>query len=230
MKRSEKVVIGTIGAIAVAGLWPTTKPKEEPADAFVYASVEACRQGGQITISECNEAWASASDQNLGTAQKFTDIADCEKAHGGGECRLATWDGQSVFVPAMIGYMIARQSVAGGAFKTTAQPLYPASATTRACVPGADPQLRPDCAPAASRSGTGSSGSSGSSSSSSSRSQTRWFRTAAGHLIVDYLRPSTSRGTTTVPRSSTVAPSVRTSIVSRGGFGSTARSISRIGS
>ncbi len=212
--------------MAIYGLWPNSAPKEQPADAFVYESAEACRLSGDMGPSECDAEWAKATEQHISTAQKFTDNSDCEKSHGSGQCRVTTWSGASVFVPAMIGYMISRQMTSGNAITRVSQPLFPASDAARVCAPGFDPQLRPDCVQPQGRSATSSTSSSGS-GTRSSRTTTRWFRTAAGSVIVQDARPSTSRGNTVVPRSTTSAPSVRTSVVSRGGFGSTGSSIGR---
>ena len=172
--------------------------------------------------SECNEEWDKASLLHLSAAEKFQDITDCEKTHGPGQCRTSAWNGLNVFIPAMAGYMISRQIASGNVITRVSQPLYPTSDAGRACQPGFDPQLRPDCTQQSNRSTSSSS----SSSSSSSRSSRRWFRTAAGAVIVNNGQTSTARGNTVVPRSSTQAPAVRTSVVSRGGFGATGRSMS----
>lgn len=225
MKRSEKIVLGTVGALAIYGLWPHGAPKEQPADAFVYTSAEACRQSGDMGPSECDTEWAKASDQHISTAPKFTDNADCEKSHGSAQCRVTTWNGANVFVPAMVGYMISRHMTSGNTAARVSQPLFPGGPGAQVCPSGFDPQLRPDCVQSKSNSSSSSTGSS--SGRSSNRTVTRWFRTAAGNVIVQDSRPSTSRGNAVVPRTTTSAPAARTSVISRGGFGSTGSSIGR---
>ena len=215
MKRSEKIVLGTLGAVAVGAFWLSGTSKEQPADAFVYASADACRRGGDLAPADCDDEWAKASGQHLSTAAKFSDSADCERAYGSGNCQPSKWIGSDVFVPALAGYMISRQ-VVGGA--RVAQPLFPANAAAQACPPGLDPRLRPDCLPPPRNE---------SSSSSRHSSTTRWYRTSSGHVVVQGARAATGLGNAVVARSATSAPAARNSVVSRGGFGSIGRSYSR---
>lgn len=217
MKRSEQIILGAAGLIIVAAFWPKTETPEETTQALVFGSPTECKNSGAITATECDTQWSRAAEQQLATAPKFERSADCETTYGTGQCRESRWNGASVFVPTMVGFMLARQFGASG--PQVVQPLFPAGAQASACPPGADPALRPDCA--ASRSGGGSS-----SSSRSSGSSSRAFTTSSGKLVVAGSRTGTSTGTSTVPRSATSSPSVNTHVASRGGFGSSAHGFS----
>lgn len=207
MKRSNMIILGAAGVLAASALWPHSDPPEEPADALTYDSPSDCRVGGQLTAQECEQQFREASEQVLAKAPKFESQQDCETAYGAGRCRTATWNGASVFIPAMVGYMVAR-SLANG--QTATQPLFPPQVAAAPCPPTPDPQLRPDCQPR---------------QSSSSNRSFGYYSTGSGGTVVRD-RSATGPSNAKAPKTAVSSPPSRPNVVSRGGFGSTARSIS----
>ncbi len=253
MKRSEYIALGAIGLLAVATFWPRGAP--EPADdpavkagsqegfqTLAFASLAECKDSQAVTALTCDNAYAKAAEQSVADAPKFAALSDCEAEYGASQCRPATWNGASVFIPALAGVLIAR-SLANAA-QTTSQPLYPPRTGPAACPPGYNPSDRPECAQRSSSSSSG--GSSGSSSSGRRYYSTgggRVISRVGGAIIADMILPSRSqirrstitpsgtyaRSTTSFPtssRPSTPSASTSTTTVSRGGFGSTSRSFS----
>jgi uncharacterized protein YgiB involved in biofilm formation len=252
LKRSEYIAIGAVGLLAAATLWPSNQqplPPTDPAlgkgDGFqtlAFASLAECKDSQAVTASTCETEYGKASQTSLADAPKFEALKDCETEYGASQCRPASWNGASVFIPAMAGVLIAR-SLAGGA--ATSQPLYPPRTGPLSCPAGVSLAERPECAP---RSSSGSSSSSSSGGGSSSRS---YYSTGSGStisrvggsVVADTVLPprtSVSRSTvsrtgsstsgwsgsssssTSYSRSSTTGVPSSSSTSSRGGFGSTA--------
>ena len=260
MKRSEYIALGAVGLLAVATFWPrgSGEPANDPAVAagaqegfqtLAFANLAECKDSQAVTALTCENEYAKASRQSVEDAPKFEALADCEAEYGAGQCRPATWNGASVFIPALAGVLIAR-SLANAA-QTTSQPLYPPRTGPAACPPGYNPAERPECQQRSS----GSSSASSSGSPGSGGSGRRYYSTGSGRVIgriggaviADMILPSrstvsrstvtsagsSSRSSTTVSSpsrsgSSWSSPSTSssTSTVSRGGFGATSRSFS----
>lgn len=259
MKRSEYIAIGAIGLMVAATVWPRSNTAPAPNDPAIdaatgsgfttlaFASLDECRQSQAVTEQVCTTEFGKASEQTVSDAPKYSQLADCEAEYGASQCRPATWNGASVFIPALAGVLIAR-SLQGAA--ASSQPLYPPRTGPQACPPGTNVAERPECQ---TRTSSGSS-----SSSSSSSSGRRYYSTGsgrvigrvAGAVIADMVMPSrtTVSRTTVAPRggsfsgstgsgwsspssssvsrsSSTFSPS-SSPTASRGGFGSSGRSFS----
>lgn len=256
MKRSHAILLSATGIVLAAGYFvgggkQRLDEGEKPADARIYASLDECMKahqgwgaplppsGGPAPLSagqaDCQRDFAEATQKHVQTAPKFTSQSDCEAQYGSAQCRPATFNGTSVFVPAMIGFMVAN------ALNNARNPqaLMPPLRGSTQCQPGQTPETQPGCT-APPRSGT-SSGSSGRSSSWSS------FSTASGHTVSrDMNKPANQ--SVPVPGSAAAAPAARSSLgavaarpssftrsssssyssssTSRSGFGSTGRSIS----
>jgi uncharacterized protein YgiB involved in biofilm formation len=229
MKRSHAIVLGGAGMLMVAGLLVDQQSSDKPTEAVVYADANECKSDGKLTPTECEEQWSKAKEQQLAAAPKFKDKTECEKSHGSGQCQQSTWNGASIFAPAMIGYMLGRMT-GQGASQAVTQPLYPAGAAA-ACPPGVDPKLRPDCAPRTG-SNSGSSSSTAGRTYSSRSSSWRTYSTGSGGVVVRGDSNSSSGANAVTTRSAARALPSRSSItsrsstVSRGGFGSTARGFS----
>jgi uncharacterized protein YgiB involved in biofilm formation len=257
VKRSEYIALGAVGLLAVATLWPRGSGEQahDPAVAagsqegfqtLAFANLAECKDSQAVTALTCENEYAKASQQSVEDAPKFQALSDCEAEYGASQCRPATWNGASVFIPALAGVLIAR-SLANAA-QTTSQPLYPPRTGPAACPPGYNPAERPECQQRSSSSSSGS-------SSGSSSSGRRYYSTGGGRVvsrvggavIADMILPSrstvsrstvTSAGTYSRSSTSVSSPSrsssswsspstsSSTSTVSRGGFGSTSRSFS----
>lgn len=217
MKRSTMLMLGATGVL-VAGAWlgRSTGPlgQEEPAN--IYDSVSACITANAMSREACETEFQAASDRHLKDAPRFTAQNQCEAEYGAGQCKPATIAGTSYFLPALAGFMVAQRLMN----QRQAQPLLPPRAGQQPCPPGATAATHPACAP---RSTTSSSSGAGAAfrSYSTTRGASVSRSTSSSRVIVPR-----STGTTagTVSRSPSSAGSVPS--VSRGGFGSTARSTS----
>jgi uncharacterized protein YgiB involved in biofilm formation len=264
LKRSEYIAIGAVGLLLVATFWPRgsdAPPPNDPAldagrnDGFqtlAFASLAECKDSQAVTAAVCETEYAKASQSTVEDAPKYSALSDCEAEYGANQCRPATWNGASVFIPAMAGMLLAR-SLTGGLAQS--QPLYPPRTGPQSCPPGAGIAERPECQ-------TRTASSSGSSSSSGGAGGRSYYSTGsgrtigrvAGAVIADMVLPSrtTVSRTATLPRGGSwgnvpqTRPSTTTSsysrspsgswssssssTTSRGGFGTTARSSSSFGS
>lgn len=255
MKRSHAVALGATGLI-VAGLWigragnsrvDSAPTADGEAQAQIYASVDECITGRKPLMPErdangtaklsseqlsCEKEFGTATANHVATAPKFAAQKDCETQYGPGQCRPATHNGASVFVPAMLGFMVANHLFGG---QRNPQALLPPRQMGAApCPPGVTPAQMPGCLVRREPS----------SSSSSSSGGWRSWSTSSGHTVS---RNGTERAST-IPAGAATSPAMRTSLgaapsrsasprsstssrsssstVSRGGFGSTGRSSS----
>ncbi|UZF93696.1 DUF1190 domain-containing protein [Bosea sp. NBC_00550] len=197
MKRSSQIGLAAAGVLLVATVWSMTG--EETQESLVYNNLSECQADGQIGYQQCEAAFSEAAAARLKDAPKFRSQSDCEAQYGASGCNTASIGGAQYFIPALAGFMLAR-----GMAGNQAQPLLPP--TTAACPPGA---AQPECQQA--RSSSSSSSSSGGGSGGSSRS--RAYSTTTG------------RGFTAAAVGARGVVST-TSVSSRGGFGSFARSFS----
>jgi hypothetical protein len=235
MKRSHAIMLGATGII-LAGAWlGSGSGSDEAKDAAIYNDVDECICAGVLNGDTCREQFNQASYRHLETAPKFSSQAACEVEYGVAQCKQSTWNGASVFVPAMIGFLVANHL----ANNRQPQALMPPLRRATPCPPGQTPETMPGCyAPRQS-----SSSSSGSSYSGSSG--WRSYSTSGGDTVSR--RENAPGGVTKVPSSAAAAPVARGSLgavapratgstsrsssfsgssTSRGGFGSTGRSFS----
>lgn len=202
MKRSEYIALGAVGVL-MAGFYLLRTPSQpsDIVDGQAFASLDECRASGQVPAAACEGAFAAASNEAVGRAPQFASQTACELEYGWGQCRAASWNGASVFVPAMVGVMVAR--ALSGSGQGYGQPLYPPRTGASSCPQGANTPGRPDCAQQQQRSGGGW---------ASSRS----WSTGGGRTV-----SRTSEGRTSVDARPRSLPTT-----ARQGFGSTGRSIS----
>lgn len=207
MKRSTQIGLAAAGVVMVATVWSLTGD-DTPNEDLVYNSLSECREANQLGAQACEAAFADASARRLSEAPKFQRLAECEAQYGAGSCSSATMNGAQYFLPALAGFMLARNLTGIG--HRPAAPLLPP--TQAACPPGSRVQGagRPDCEPP--RSSYGSSSSSG---SSSSYGGSRRYSTTSGGSIT---------------ATSFVASRAAQTATSRGGFGSISRSFGSRGS
>jgi uncharacterized protein YgiB involved in biofilm formation len=238
LKRSEYIALGTVGVLFAAMVWPRSTP-EQPAQSndvqtMAFATIDECRASNLLTEQQCTAQFTEAQSASVADAPKYTSQASCESEYGASNCRSTTWQGASVFVPALVGVLVARSLMNSG--NMGSQPLFPARTGPAACPAGVNLQTRPECAP---RSGSGGGGSG---SSYYSTGSGRAIGRVAGSMIVSSIserRPSTigqgggswSSGRAiggSMERASRVPGTVSSqNTVSRSGFGSTGSSSSR---
>lgn len=238
MKRSHAIALGATGIIA-AGAWlgsGTTRVGDDTptVEAGIYADANECISARVLTREVCEAEFDKAAATHTASAPKFADRATCETQYGANQCKSSTFNGASVFVPAMIGMLVANHL----SNQRQSQPLYPNRNALPPCAPGqgpqtqqpGTPQMMPTCAPASSSSG----------STSSSRS----YSTASGYLVGRSMGAFASNAMQ-IPAAIAAAPAARSSVipagtprsaptsipassgtVARGGFGSTGRASS----
>lgn len=219
MKRSHAIALGATGLIAVALVAgqgdQRITPDDAPKDAAIYANAQECIRAGVLSADTCEIEFQKAASTHIAASPKFADQAACENQYGASQCRPATHNGSSVFVPAMIGFMIGNYL----SNQRSAQPLLPPNRLGAApCPPGVTPAMQPGCLMPRQASTTSSSGSSGSSSG------WRSYSTSNGSTVS---RTDAGNGTTKVESAATrstarsTSSSTSTSTATRGGFGST---------
>lgn len=221
MKRSHVIALGASGLIAVALVSghgdQRVTPDEAPKDAAIYANAQECVRAGVLTADVCEVEFQKAAATHVSAAPKFTEQAACENQYGASQCRPTTHNGSSVFVPAMVGFMVGNYL----SNQRNAQPLLPPNRLGAApCPPGVTPAMQPGClmprqANTTSSSSTGTGGSSSSWRSYSTSNGTTVSRTDAGNGTTKV----ESAATRTSARST--SSSASTSTATRGGFGST---------
>lgn len=80
-------------------------------EARVFPTVEACR--AEFPAEECDKAFEASRDIHLQTAPRYASAAECEAENGPEACQqtvMANPNGgvSSVFVPALMGFMLGR--------------------------------------------------------------------------------------------------------------------------
>ena len=219
MKRSHAIALGATGII-VAGAWlgngSTRVGDDTPTvEAGIYADAAECISAGVLTRDVCEAEFKKATEAHVAAAPKYADKATCEAQYGASQCRTTTFNGASVFVPAMIGMLVANHL----SNQRQSQPLYPQAGAMPPCQPGMTPQTQAGCSP------------------------TRSYSTSSGSTI--FRSSGISAAATRVPTSAVTAPVARSSIipsgtprstptsspassnsVARGGFGSTGHATS----
>ena len=199
MKRSTQIGLAAAGVLMVATVWSLTGDDSD--ENLVYNSLSECQSGGQLSLQQCETAFSEATAARLKDAPKYRSQSDCEAQYGPNGCSTASIGSAQFFIPALAGFMLAR-----GLSGAQAQPLLPP--TTAACPPGS-PQ--PECQQARSSSSSSSGGGGGSGASGRSRA----YSTTSGRGVTAAFAGGA--------RSASVAT---TSVSSRSGFGSIARSFS----
>jgi uncharacterized protein YgiB involved in biofilm formation len=223
MKRSSMIFLGATGLL-VAGAWlgRSGGPISDHDNAQIYDNIGACAAANVLTRDQCEAEFAAAEARHLTDAPRFSAAGDCEAQYGPGQCKPATIAGTNYFLPTLAGVLIAQRLMG----QRQPQALLPPLRAQQPCAPGFTPVTQPGCVvPRA--------------TDSTSSGSWRSYSTAGGATVS---RDAQRSGPVTVPRSITTGrgsvPSVsggasqssmassQISPVSRGGFGSTARSTS----
>ena len=172
MKRSTQIGLAAAGVVLVATVW-SMSGDDTPNEDLVYNSLADCREANQLSAQACETAFADASAKRLSESPKFQRQAECEAQYGAGSCSSATIGGAQYFLPALAGFMLARNLTGIG--HRPAAPLLPP--TQAVCPPGSrvPGSGRPECEQPRSSSSSSSSG-----SSSSFGSRSRSYSTPSG--------------------------------------------------
>jgi uncharacterized protein YgiB involved in biofilm formation len=204
MKRSRLVSLVLLAGVgATAWTLGRVDPSQKEDEVVTFGNEAECAQVGGRTPEDCRAALAQAQAEHAKAAPRYEALADCETQHGAGRCEPGSRVGAgSYFVPAMIGFMLARNLGQG----LGARPLYGAGLVP----PPPPPRQEP----------AGGGGGGGASRWTSGGSGA--YRTASGTVVQSPGAAGVARAPATVVRSAPSQPR----IVSRGGFGSTGRAIS----
>lgn len=224
MKRSTVVTLLLLGTAGYAAYSLSSKNEMtgETADANVFKSVDECLTSRDLDPATCRAAQENATKTHAQSAPRFEAQADCEKQYGAAQCTgtiqpNSSGGFSSYFIPAMVGYAVAR-SLGGGGMQqpAAAQPLYN-------CPPG---QARPNGTCYSTRSGNsffmagGGAAAADRSSNTSTGSPSTSSPTRA--QVPSQAFTSTTRTAPVVTRGG----SLSNNTVSRGGFGRTGSTMS----
>ena len=116
MRRSRRVATLLFSGTCLVSLAAC----EEAADLRVYADVQDCMSEQSETV--CAQQFAEAREDHAKQAPRYAEKGSCEELYGEGKCvpaEAASGGGQSWFMPAIAGFMLARAM--GG---PRAQPVY----------------------------------------------------------------------------------------------------------
>ena len=104
MKRADKFKLALLGASAL-GLAACAEAEEE---ALTYPSVEACVKAGVTDEATCAAEFAKAQNIHNQVAPRYTSSRNCNSDFGYDRCyQHRTSSGSSVWLPFMMGYMLA---------------------------------------------------------------------------------------------------------------------------
>ena len=115
MKRKNALKLAFLGATALT-LVACGEAEEE---VLAYDSVKACIQAGQQDAAVCKSEFAKAQKLHNEVAPRYDRARDCNSDFGYNRCYQYRSGGGSVWLPFMMGYMLAPR---GGSVFT--QPLY----------------------------------------------------------------------------------------------------------
>ncbi len=94
---------------------------EDKEDVLAYDSVEACIAAGENDETVCREEFDRARQLHENVAPRYGSRGDCNTDFGYNRCYRTSVGGGSVWLPFMVGYMLAPRGGFGG---IASQPLY----------------------------------------------------------------------------------------------------------
>jgi len=118
MKLADKFKLALLGA-GVLGLTFYVFGEEAEEEALTYPSVEACVKAGVTDEATCKAEFTKAQNLHNQVAPRYATSGNCYSDYGYNRCYQNRMSGGSVWLPFMMGYMLAPR---GGSVFT--QPLY----------------------------------------------------------------------------------------------------------
>ena len=108
MKRSSIVTLLAVGAGGIV-LYSLAGEKRGgvPDGGKAYASITECETGGDLTKEQCAKSWDDALTAHEKTAPKYTSLAECEQAHGVGQCAAPRHGDGNSYIPLMAAVMMS---------------------------------------------------------------------------------------------------------------------------
>jgi uncharacterized protein YgiB involved in biofilm formation len=101
MKRSMTVSLVLLSSAVVS--LPGCKPKAES-----FATEAACEESGRHIHEECVDAFTAATREHEAKAQHYNTREECVAAYGANACEERYDNGNSFFMPMMLGYTLGR--------------------------------------------------------------------------------------------------------------------------
>ena len=134
MKLADKFKLALLGA-GVLGLTLYVFGEEAEEEALTYPSVEACVKAGVTDEATCKAEFTKAQNLHNQVAPRYATSGNCYSDYGYNRCYQNRMSGGSVWLPFMMGYMLAPR---GGAAYISSQPLYRTSASPNRYYTGAN--------------------------------------------------------------------------------------------
>jgi len=119
MKLADKFKLALLGA-GVLGLTFYVFGEEAEEEALTYPSVEACVKAGVTDEATCKAEFTKAQNLHNQVAPRYATSGNCYSDYGYNRCYQNRMSGGSVWLPFMMGYMLAPR----GSSYIYSQPLY----------------------------------------------------------------------------------------------------------
>ena len=119
MKLADKFKLALLG-VGVLGITFYVFGEEAEEEALTYSSVEACVKAGVADEATCEAEFTKAQNLHKQVAPRYATSRNCYSDYGYNRCYQNRMSGGSVWLPFMMGYMLAPR---GGSSVFT-QPLY----------------------------------------------------------------------------------------------------------
>lgn len=116
MNRTNTFKVGLLAATALT-LAACGEAKE---DALAYQSVESCVAAGQHDAATCKAEFEKAQKRHAAVAPRYQNSNSCYSDFGYNQCRVHHTSSGSIWLPFMVGYMLAPR----GVNTVYTQPLY----------------------------------------------------------------------------------------------------------
>jgi len=120
MKLVDKLKLAFLGA-GVLGLTLYVFGEEAEEEVLTYPSVEACVKAGVTDEATCEAEFTKAQNLHNQVAPRYASSGNCYSDYGYNRCYQNRMSGGSVWLPFMMGYMLAPR---GGVGFVSTQPLY----------------------------------------------------------------------------------------------------------
>ena len=105
MKRSRHLQLMLLGTAPLALVACSSEPKEQD---LTYESLDECISDGKATAPACSTAFREAEQIHVRQSPRYSDQSAC--AQGYGNCTRYTENGNSFWMPAMVGFLAGRWS------------------------------------------------------------------------------------------------------------------------
>ena len=88
-----------------------------PTEVAAFNSLAECKSSGDFAAVTCDQAAATAAQQDAKVAPRYAEQNLCEGQFGAGNCFARSEGGQSFFTPLLTGFMIGQLLNGGGGYR-----------------------------------------------------------------------------------------------------------------